>query len=84
MFELARATLPSDWLEDVFPKIDWQRRGKVTVMDAVFGHQHYAAPTAAIALAAALLFESSDDALRSLAKVDHGQCLMPTDVADGH
>lgn len=81
-FELARATLPSEWLEEVFPKIDWQRRSKVTVMDGVFGYQLYAAPTAAIALAAALLFESSDDALRSLSNVDHGQYVIPVAVED--
>ncbi len=71
--ELSRRKLPIAWRREVSPKIDWNRGAVVATIEAVCRAQQYPPSTTAVALVAALLFASSDDALLALSRPNEAE-----------
>lgn len=60
--------LPHWWLQVAFPKINWSRPEAVMLFTSVFGSSSYPASSSSMALAASLMFTSSDEALAALGR----------------
>ena len=70
--EIAQREAGGPWLRLVFPELDRQdARGKVPDFDRVGQNRVFAAPSKRYALALALLYDSSDDALNAVANSPH-------------
>jgi hypothetical protein len=62
---IVRRRVPRVWLREISPRTDWSRPA-VLMIDAVFRGLYEAVPTLWIALIAAVLFDSGDEALAML------------------